>query len=224
MMRLRTFRPALLVLAFGLVSCGNTEIYRDWTQEVGASLDEGGFGDPTMNNIRRHNGEDPFVYDLNERFAREVPTTVTFAFNSARLEPSAYRTLMEQAAFIRAFPEARFRVYGHTDAVGSEAYNKQLGLRRARAVVNYLVSQGISRSRLEAMVSFGETQPVVFTQDRERRNRRTVTEVSGFVSTHPLVMDGKYGAIVYREYTGGSAGGDGGIAGLPTGGGEGGDG
>jgi hypothetical protein len=62
------------------------------------------------------------------------------------------------------------------------------------------MSQGISRSRLEAVASFGETQPLVVTQGRERRNRRTVTEVTGFVSSHPHVMDGKYAQVVYREY------------------------
>ena len=64
----------------------------------------------------------------------------------------------------------------------------------------YLATQGISRKRLEAVVSYGESQPLIVTQGRERRNRRTVTDVSGFVGTHPVVMDGKYAEVVYREY------------------------
>ena len=71
---------------------------------------------------------------------------------------------------------------------------------RARAAVNYLVSRGISRSRLEAVISHGETQPLIPTPERERRNRRTVTEVSGFLKRHPTVLDGKYAKIIYREY------------------------
>lgn len=94
----------------------------------------------------------------------------------------------------------RFRVYGHTDLVGSNAYNKSLGLRRAKAVVAFLSAQGISRSRLEAVASFGETQPLVYVQTEERRNRRTVTEVSGFVAKNPLVLNGKYAEIIWREY------------------------
>ncbi len=39
-------------------------------------------------------------------------------------------------------------------------------------------------------------------QGRERRNRRAVTEVSGFVKTHPAVLNGKYAQIVFREYVG----------------------
>ena len=86
------------------------------------------------------------------------------------------------------------------DAVGSEAYNKRLGLARANAVVSFLAAQGISTSRLEAVVSFGETQPIIVTEGRERRNRRTVTEVSGFVGSHPTVLEGKYAEIIYRDY------------------------
>jgi hypothetical protein len=75
-----------------------------------------------------------------------------------------------------------------------------LGLRRAQAAVLYLTSQGISRSRLEAVVSFGETQPLIVTEGQERQNRRTVTEVSGFVQNHPAVLDGRYAEVIYREY------------------------
>ena len=93
---------------------------------------------------------------------------------------AAQAILRQQADWIRQFPEVRFRVYGHTDAGWVRtATTSALGQRRANAVVDYLTSQGISRSRLEAVVSFGETQPLIVTQGRERRNRRTVTEVSG---------------------------------------------
>ncbi len=95
----------------------------------------------------------------------------------------------------------RFKVFGHTDLVGSAGYNQRLGLRRAQAAVAYLTSQGISRSRLEAVVSFGKTRPLIQTSAPEMRNRRTVTEVSGFVESHPLVLNGKYAAIIWREYT-----------------------
>ncbi|MEM1236091.1 MAG: OmpA family protein [Pseudomonadota bacterium] len=184
-----------------LSACSSPDDVYDFNhRESGSLLDEGGFGNPTMNNLLVMTGQRSAAIDLSRRFAAEVPTTVTFAFNSSVLDAAARQALSQQAVFIRQFPEARFRVFGHTDLVGPDSYNRALGLRRANAAVSYLASQGIDRSRLEAVVSFGETQPLIVTEGRERRNRRTVTEVSGFVETHPTVMQGKYAEIVWREY------------------------
>jgi len=184
----------------GLLISGCNRAPEGFDRQAGALIDTGHFGNATMNNQQVMTGEKRYVYDLSQRFAAEVLTTVNFAFNSATLDRGAVDTLREQARWIRQFPEVRFRVYGHTDKVGNASYNKSLGLRRANAVVTFLVSQGIDRSRLEAMVSFGETQPLIVTEGRERRNRRTVTEVSGFVASHPTVLDGKYAEVIYREY------------------------
>src|SRR6056297_2690110 len=184
-----------------LAACTGQGDYRSsFFSEAGSVVDSGSFGNANMNNVLVMTGEKGYVSDLANRFASEVPSTVNFAFDSAHLDAAARNTLNAQASWIKQFPEVRFRVYGHTDKVGSPTYNRHLGQRRANAVVNYLVSHGISRSRLEAVVSFGETQPLIVSQGRERRNRRTVTEVTGFVESHPIVMDGKYAEVVYREY------------------------
>jgi len=170
------------------------------TYEAGYQTDQGAFGNATLNNVQVMTGELTYGQILAQRFAAQVPTQINFAFDSTKLDASAQQILLQQAHWIKQFPEVRFRVYGHTDAVGSVAYNKNLGLRRAQAAVAFLVRQGISRSRLEAVVSFGENRPLIATPDRDRRNRRTVTEVSGLVDRHPNVLDGKYAEIVYREY------------------------
>lgn len=196
-----TYAALVIGSAALLSACSSGQsTYSSFGNEAGSLLDTGTFGNATMNNTQIMNGERQYTYDLSSRFASEVLTTVNFAFGSAQLDAGARDTLREQASWIRQFPEVRFRVYGHADAVGSNGYNKSLGLQRAYAVVNYLASQGIGTSRLEAVASFGEEQPLIVTEGRERRNRRTVTEVSGFVGGHPMVMDGKYAQIVYREY------------------------
>ncbi|MGB5863520.1 MAG: OmpA family protein [Sulfitobacter sp.] len=187
-------------LALGACAPSSDPVFTQFYSEAGAIIDTGDFGNATLNNRLIMTGERQYTFDLAQRFAKEVKSTVNFAFNSAQLDADAQATLRSQAGWIRQFPEIRFRVYGHTDAVGSNRANKQLGKRRADAVVSYLSTLGISRNRLEAIVSFGETQPLVVTQGRERRNRRTVTEVSGFVDRHPTVLDGKYAQIVYRDY------------------------
>lgn len=194
----------LLILSLGMVAvtgCSReTNIARSFYAEAGSEIETRDFGNATMNNTSVQSGERGYAIDLTRRFAADVPNTVNFAFNSAVLDGDAQAALRQQADWIRQFPEVRFRVFGHTDLVGSDGYNKRLGLRRAQAAVAYLTSFGISRSRLEAVVSYGETQPLVFTQSQERRNRRTVTEVSGFVANNPLVLNGKYAQIIWRSY------------------------
>ena len=175
------------------------------SQEAGHRVDGGAFGNATLNNTLIMNGDRSYTIGLANRFAAEVPSMVNFAFDSVVLDGEAQAALDLQANWIRQFPEIRFRVYGHTDAVGSSAYNRRLGKRRANAVVRYFTARGISRSRLEAVASFGETQPLIVTQTRERKNRRTVTEVTGFVQRHPTVLDGKYAQVIYREYVASAA-------------------
>ena len=199
---MKPLTTALLAGSVALAACGpsNDPVYTQFYREAGAIADTGAFGNATANNTLLLTGERQYSFALAQRFASEVLTTVNFAFNSSQLDAGAQDALRQQATWIRQFPEVRFRVYGHTDAVGSNAYNKRLGLARARAVVSFLTTQGIDRSRLEAVASFGETQPLIVTDARERRNRRTVTEVTGFVRSHPNVLDGKYAQIVYRDY------------------------
>ncbi|MCL6285339.1 OmpA family protein [Ruegeria sp. 2012CJ41-6] len=167
--------------------------------DAGYEVDSGTFGNATLNNAQIQTGAKSYVQVLGERFAREVPDQVNFAFNSSQLDPTAQQILRQQADWIKQFPEVRFKVFGHTDKVGSPAYNQRLGLRRAQAVVTYLTRQGISRNRLEAVSSLGEREPLINTPDRDRRNRRTVTEVTGFIKRNQT-LDGKYAQVIYREY------------------------
>ena len=189
------------IAAAALAGCTPTDpTYSGFYSEAGAIVDSGDFGNSNMNNFLVQTGQQDYTINLARRFASDVNSTVNFAFNSTALDADARAILMRQANWIRQFPEVRFKVYGHTDLVGSQAYNRGLGLRRAQAVVSFLSSQGINRNRLEAVSSYGETQPLVVTEGRERRNRRTVTEVSGFVERDPTLLNGKYAQVIFREY------------------------
>ena len=178
------------IAAAALAGCTPADpTFSGFYSEAGASIDSGDFGNSPM-----------YTINLARRFASDVNSTVNFEFNSTVLDADARAILVQQADWIRQFPEVRFKVYGHTDLVGSQGYNRTLGLRRAQTVVSFLSSQGIERDRLEAVASFGETQPLVVSEGRERRNRRTVTEVSGFVDSNPALLNGKYAAVIFREY------------------------
>lgn len=98
---------------------------------------------------------------------------VHFAFDSAELTAEAKSILRDAVAVINANPSDRITIEGHTDSTGSDAYNSQLSQRRARSVAEYLVSQGVSGSRLNT-VGKGESHPIASNDTREGRalNRR----------------------------------------------------
>ena len=154
----------------------------------------------TINNGAQILPSEEMIKNLTRLFAREVPATINFDFNSAELDETAQSVLRQQARWILAHPAVRFKVFGHTDKVGSNAYNQALGKRRADAAVNFMVSLGVPRDRLDGVASFGETRPLVLTQDRNRQNRRTVTEVSAFVEPFDGDLDGKYAQNIYQAY------------------------
>lgn len=194
-----TLHMKLMIAAVALLPLAACDT-ASFNNEAGSEVDEGGFGRPNMMNGLAQMSEADATQKLGDRFQNEVNNTVTFDFNQSVLTPSAVAILSKQAAWIRAFPEVRFSVYGNTDLVGSEAYNKGLGLRRAEAVVSYFASQGISRSRLQALVSYGKTRPVVNTPGPEERNRRAVTAVAGFAKGYSGLLNGKYAEVFFREY------------------------
>ena len=109
-----TFPLIVSMSLFTLSACGD-----GFDRAVSSNVDSGQFGNATMNNIQLQTGQKDFTVALGERFAAEVPSTITFAFNSSELTPEAQVTLRHQADWNRQFPEIRFRVYGHTDLVGS---------------------------------------------------------------------------------------------------------
>jgi len=180
---------------FGLSACGSS-----FEREAGIGLDEGAFGNPTMHNHLVQTGQISLAEIMTRRFHDEVPSMVNFDFGSAALSSDAKSILLKQADWMKRFPELRFTVYGHTDAVGSTASNYRLGLRRAQAVRNYLVARGVPHRSIIAIVSRGEEQPLIVSEGREPANRRTVTEISGAIRRHPNVMNGEYARIIHREY------------------------
>ena len=105
---------------------------------------------------------------------------VTFDSNKASLRPGGQTALEEVAARIKEMNRQVYvEIQGHTDSVGDEAYNRQLGLKRAEAVRTYLHdSQGIPLHVIEA-ISYGEERPVADNRSRDGRaaNRRVVIRV-----------------------------------------------
>lgn len=87
----------------------------------------------------------------------DLATTFYFEFDSAVLKPEARAALTAYAEYFRNNPSS-IRLEGHADERGSREYNMALGERRANAVRDYLILQGVSRSNIET-VSYGEERP-----------------------------------------------------------------
>jgi OOP family OmpA-OmpF porin len=103
---------------------------------------------------------------------------VTFEYNSARLTAESRPVLDEVAADLKKYPQLQIELQGHTDSVGSDAFNLRLSDQRAQSVRDYLLSQGVGTRQLDAK-GYGESQPVADnTTDAGRaENRRVVMRV-----------------------------------------------
>ncbi len=99
--------------------------------------------------------------------------TVNFEFNKATLTPEAKDALEQVYAGMASQSKLTVEIGGHTDSIGSDAYNKKLSQRRADSVRTYLISKGIDGSRMAA-VGYGEGKPVASNADEAGRaeNRR----------------------------------------------------
>jgi outer membrane protein OmpA-like peptidoglycan-associated protein len=98
---------------------------------------------------------------------------ILFDFDSSALRTASRDTLREFAGVLARYPEQSVSVAGHTDSVGADDYNQRLSEQRAAAVKDFLVAQGVPRTRVAAY-GYGESRPVASNQTAEGRqlNRR----------------------------------------------------
>ncbi|MBB3047372.1 peptidoglycan-associated lipoprotein [Litorivivens lipolytica] len=107
-----------------------------------------------------------------EEAMKNLQTVFYFEFDSSTLTAEARRNLDAQISFLKD-SVGTIRLEGHADERGTREYNIALGERRAQAVADYMVLNGISRYRIET-VSYGEERPVAFGQGESAwsQNRR----------------------------------------------------
>lgn len=104
---------------------------------------------------------------------------VNFSFGRSTLQSRATRTLDAVGDVLRRYPELRIEVAGHTDSIGSEAFNQRLSEARAEAVRTYLLDRFDLASNRIAARGYGETRPIAANSERAGRalNRRVEFEV-----------------------------------------------
>jgi outer membrane protein W/outer membrane protein OmpA-like peptidoglycan-associated protein len=105
----------------------------------------------------------------------EQTLKLLFDFDSAELRPESITELERVVTFMGDVPFAKAMVEGHTDSVGTEAYNQALSDRRAKAVFDYLTSRGVDPARLSS-IGHGELKPIADNATAEGRqlNRRVM--------------------------------------------------
>ncbi len=174
-----TTKALLIMAGLALAACNNPR--------AGGTFGGGGadgFGGDFQNGgITTGSLGDPNDPTSVAHFQQRIGDRVFFTTDSSSLNEESRSTLNAQAQWLRSNPQFAIVIEGHADERGTREYNVALGERRANAVMQYLISQGISSSRLRT-VSYGKERPVEACPEQRcwDVNRRAVTAISGVTS------------------------------------------
>ena len=113
------------------------------------------------------------VVRQGDNITLNMPGNITFAFDSSNLQPQFYPVLDNVADTLNEYNQTVIEVAGHTDSVGTEAYNQTLSVQRAQSVANYLSGRGVMRERM-IVTGAGESRPIASnaTEAGRAQNRR----------------------------------------------------
>lgn len=109
-------------------------------------------------------------------FAINAGDLVYFSTDNVELSPEAQQTVANQARWLKQYSQYTITIEGHADERGTREYNIALGAKRAQAVRNYLVQNGINAGRIRT-ISYGKERPVAVCNDIScwSQNRRAQT-------------------------------------------------
>ena len=171
----------LIVSALALSACRNPDRFGGAGGDLGANGANGahGAGGIGANGVNTSGLGDPSNPASVAYFNQTVGDRVLFVVDQSTLTDTARATLSGQARWLKANPDYAIIVEGHADEQGTREYNIALGARRADAVKNYLISQGVAGSHMQT-VSYGKERPIAVCSDEScyAQNRRAVTVLS----------------------------------------------
>jgi outer membrane protein OmpA-like peptidoglycan-associated protein len=115
----------------------------------------------------------------DQQILLNFPAALTFEFNRADISPGFVPTLQQVSGVLRDYPQTTIDVFGHTDSVGSDAYNMDLSRQRAQTVAGIFANSGIQQARLYT-TPFGESRPIAdnATDFGRAQNRRVEVFIS----------------------------------------------
>ena len=139
----------------------------------------GAYMDKQERDLRaRTAGTDVQVVRQGDDLLLNLPSGITFAYNSSTVQPQFRQTLDQVADILSQYKQTYIDVYGHTDSTGSDAYNQRLSEQRATSVADYLASRGVQPARIGTR-GFGKSQPIASNDTEEGRaaNRRVEIKI-----------------------------------------------
>jgi len=139
----------------------------------------GAYMDKQERDLRaRTAGTDVQVIRQGDDLVLNIPSGITFAYDSATVQPQFQRTLDQVASTLGQYNQTYIDVYGHTDSTGSDSYNQTLSQRRATSVADYLSSHGVQSARIGTR-GYGESQPIASNDTDAGRaaNRRVEVKI-----------------------------------------------
>jgi OOP family OmpA-OmpF porin len=127
-----------------------------------------------------------FNEDVLEEGKTFTLTDVHFEYDRDVIRREYVADLLEKVQIFKAYPEMVVEIRGHTDAEGTDSYNQNLSMRRALAVKNFFVQNGVSPSRFKAK-GYGESVPIMDNSSELGRafNRRVEVFVISLGSRRP---------------------------------------
>jgi len=157
---------------------GNTE----WQAGVGLGINFGSKSEPVAEPAPPAPAPAPAPEPAPEMQSVRVELDVLFDFDKDTIRPEFRQDIQSLAEFMKTYPSVTTTVEGHTDSVGSDSYNQNLSERRANAVREALISEGVDGSRVSS-AGYGEARPIADNATDEGRamNRRVEAEVEAQV-------------------------------------------
>jgi outer membrane protein OmpA-like peptidoglycan-associated protein/outer membrane protein assembly factor BamB len=129
---------------------------------------------PKKEIVNNYDKEKRIMLDNIEKGKAFIVDNILFEFNKWYLKKESIDILDKLIQIMKEKPDMRVEIRGHTDSIGESGYNQKLSEKRADAVVEYMIKNGISPERLNS-AGFGETKPVAAnaTEEGRSKNRRT---------------------------------------------------
>ena len=170
----KVLTAAILIAALGLTACTRPDRFGGGAGGADPNALPGGAGALDPNALG--GAGDPAS---PQYFSQTIGDRVLFQVDQSTLTPEAQNVLRSQAGWLMTNSDYLAVIEGHADEQGTSEYNVALGARRANAVREFLIAQGIPSNRLRT-ISYGKERPLAVCSDEScyAQNRRAVTVIS----------------------------------------------